>query len=219
MAGSMPARSRPHPTIPPSPSCKVLPRCCTRRACRRARSTEVVHGTTVASNTILQKVGARTGLLTTRGFRDVLEIGRIRTPGMFDLTWSKPEPLVPRRWRLEVRGAHRAPTARRRAAGRGVVFARRRAPCSRSGVEAVAICFINSYAQRRARAARRRDTARALPVAAGHRLLRRAAGDQGIRAHLSTTVVNAYLLPAMRGYLSQARRAACAPSASPRRSR
>jgi N-methylhydantoinase A len=62
---------------------------------------EVVHGTTVASNTILQKVGARTGLLTTRGFRDVLEIGRIRTPGMFDMAWSKPEPLVPRRWRLE----------------------------------------------------------------------------------------------------------------------
>ena len=62
---------------------------------------EVVHGTTVASNTILQKVGARTGLLTTRGFRDVLEIGRIRTPGMFNLAWRKPEPLVPRRWRLE----------------------------------------------------------------------------------------------------------------------
>ena len=63
--------------------------------------TEVVHGTTVASNTILQKTGARTGLLTTRGFRDVLEIGRIRTPGMFDLAWRKPEPLVPRRWRRE----------------------------------------------------------------------------------------------------------------------
>ena len=50
---------------------------------------------------MLQKVGARTGLLTTRGFRDVLEIGRIRTPGMFDLAWAKPEPLVPRRWRRE----------------------------------------------------------------------------------------------------------------------
>ena len=62
---------------------------------------EIVHGTTVASNTILQRVGARTGLMTTRGFRDVLEIGRIRTPGMFDLRWGKPDPLVPRRWRLE----------------------------------------------------------------------------------------------------------------------
>ena len=56
---------------------------------------EVVHGTTVASNTILQKRGARVGLLTTRGFRDVLEIGRVRTPDLFDLTWEKPAPLVP----------------------------------------------------------------------------------------------------------------------------
>src|SRR5215472_4126832 len=63
---------------------------------------EVLHGTTVASNTILQKSGAATGLITTRGFRDVLEIGRIRMPEMFDLTWSKPQPLVPRRHRLEV---------------------------------------------------------------------------------------------------------------------
>ena len=63
---------------------------------------EVLHGTTVGSNTILQRSGARTGLITTRGFRDVLEIGRIRMPDMFDLTWDKPKPLVPRRHRLEV---------------------------------------------------------------------------------------------------------------------
>src|SRR3954453_10925902 len=63
---------------------------------------EVRHGTTVGSNTILQRKGARTGLITTRGFRDVLEIGRIRMPDMFDLTWDKPKPLVPRRHRLEV---------------------------------------------------------------------------------------------------------------------
>ena len=78
---------------------------------------EVVHGTTVASNTILQKVGARTGLLTTHGFRDVLEIGRIRTPGMFNLTWSKPEPLVPRRWRLEALEQSRCRRQCRHAAG------------------------------------------------------------------------------------------------------
>src|ERR1700749_864535 len=63
---------------------------------------EVLHGTTVGSNTILQRKGARTGLITTRGFRDVLEIGRIRMPDMFDLTWEKPKPLVPRRHRMEV---------------------------------------------------------------------------------------------------------------------
>ena len=49
---------------------------------------EVLHGTTVGSNIILQRKGARTGLITTRGFRDVLEIGRIRMPDMFDLTWD-----------------------------------------------------------------------------------------------------------------------------------
>src|SRR5882757_5991923 len=64
---------------------------------------EILHGTTVASNTIVQRSGAATGLITTRGFRDVLEIGRIRMPEMFDLTWSKPRPLVARRHRLEVR--------------------------------------------------------------------------------------------------------------------
>jgi N-methylhydantoinase A len=63
---------------------------------------EVVHGTTVASNAVLQKTGSRTGLLTTRGFRDVLEIGRIRTPDLDDLTWDKPVPLVERRWRMEI---------------------------------------------------------------------------------------------------------------------
>jgi hypothetical protein len=71
---------------------------------------EVLHGTTVGSNTILQKTGARTGLITTRGFRDVLEIGRIRMPDMFDLSWDKPKPLVPRRFRLEV-GERVRPTA------------------------------------------------------------------------------------------------------------
>src|SRR5271165_6664392 len=63
---------------------------------------EVLQGTTVGSNTILQRCGAKTGLVTTRGFRDVLEIGRIRMPEMFDLTWTKPAPLVPRRYRVEV---------------------------------------------------------------------------------------------------------------------
>ena len=60
---------------------------------------EVLHGTTVGSNTLLQTRGALTGLVTTRGFRDVLEIGRLRTPSMFDLRWDKPEPLVRRRAR------------------------------------------------------------------------------------------------------------------------
>ena len=162
---------------------------------------EVVHGTTVASNTILQKSGARAGLLTTRGFRDVLEIARIRTPGMFDLAWRKPEPLVPRRWRLEV--------SERIGADGSVVL-----PLDESSVrqavtflleeqvEAVAICFINSYANdthERRTAAIVRECAPTLLVTASCEVLPEIKEYE----RTSTAVVNAYLLPAMRGYLSK----------------
>jgi N-methylhydantoinase A len=106
---------------------------------------EIVHGTTVASNTILQKTGAVTGLITTRGFRDVLEIGRVRTPDLYDLTWEKPRSLVPRRLRLEV--------DERIAADGSVVrpldepgVARAAEALVRGGAQIIAICFINSYA-------------------------------------------------------------------------
>ena len=160
---------------------------------------EIVHGTTVGSNTILQKTGGRTGVLSTKGFRDILEIGRIRTPGMFDLTWEKPEPLAPRRWRLEVDervaadGEIVTPLDPETvlAAGRRFV---------EEGVEAVAVCFINSYAN----PAHERAAAR---------LLREAFPDLAVTAscdvlpevkeyeRTSTTVVNAYLLKEVRTYI------------------
>ena len=63
---------------------------------------EVLHGTTVASNAILEMAGARTGLITTRGFRDVLELRTLRMPRLYDIGWEKPPPLVERYLRLEV---------------------------------------------------------------------------------------------------------------------
>ena len=62
-----------------------------------------VHGTTLGLNALLQGRGARTGLITTAGFRDVLEIGRIDRPHMYDILYEKPPPLVARPLRLEVR--------------------------------------------------------------------------------------------------------------------
>src|SRR3954468_9353617 len=62
----------------------------------------VVHGTTVATNAVLERRGARTALVTTAGFRDVLELRRLRIPHMYDLFWRKPEPLVPRHLRFEL---------------------------------------------------------------------------------------------------------------------
>jgi N-methylhydantoinase A len=160
---------------------------------------EVLHGTTVASNTILQRSGAATGLITTRGFRDVLEIGRIRMPEMFDLTWSKPRPLVPRRHRLEVGeriaadGAVVEPLDES-----GVVAAARQLVAA--SIEAIAICFINSYRnpvhEQRAEALIR-AVFPDLMVCASHSVL----PEMKEYERTSTTVVNAYLLGQMRGYL------------------
>src|SRR5438876_1131076 len=63
---------------------------------------ELRHGTTVASNAILEHKGARTGLITTKGFRDVLEIRTLRMPRMYDIGWAKPAPLVERSLRKVV---------------------------------------------------------------------------------------------------------------------
>ena len=159
----------------------------------------VVHGTTVGSNCILERTGARTGLLTTKGFRDVLEIGRIRTPDMFDLEWDKPRPLVRRRLRLE---------ADERIAADGSVVRPLDEDSVRSaaevfkaeGVESVAVCFLNSY----------RNPAHEQSAAS---LLRRICADMNVTAscavlpemkeyeRTSTTVVNAFIQPVMRRYI------------------
>ncbi|MDA0991102.1 MAG: hydantoinase/oxoprolinase family protein, partial [Verrucomicrobia bacterium] len=67
-----------------------------------AAVSEIVHGTTVATNAILENKGVRTALVTTRGFRDVLELRRLRFPDLFSLNYRPPEPLVQRRRRFEV---------------------------------------------------------------------------------------------------------------------
>lgn len=162
---------------------------------------EVLHGTTVGSNTILQRKGARTGLITTRGFRDVLEIGRIRMPDMFDLTWDKPKPLVPRRHRLEViermaaDGEVIEPLSEDSviAAGEALVAA---------GIEAVAIAFINSYRnpahELQAETILRKKFPQLLVTTSCAVL-----PEMKEYERTSTTVVNAYLLSAMRSYLQR----------------
>ena len=166
-----------------------------------AALTEVLHGTTVGSNTLLQKLGARCGLITTKGFRDVLEIGRLRTPGMFDLTWDKPEPLITRRYRLEVDertladGTVPRPLALADVLEAGAFFAE-------EGIESVAICFINSYKNPVNERAAADAFAAAFPqiaVTASVDVL----PETGEYERTSTTAVNAYVLPAIRGYLQR----------------
>jgi N-methylhydantoinase A len=162
---------------------------------------EVLHGTTVGSNTLLQKTGAKCGLITTKGFRDILEIGRIRTPSMFDLAWDKPEPLIRRSYRREV-------SERVSATGEvlqaldveevlevGAFFAA-------EGVESIAICFLNSYAN----AINEHQATEALRSAFPDIWLTPSVSVlPEIREYerTSTTAVNAYVLPVMRSYLNR----------------
>ena len=138
-------------------------RCCRRLTTTRAASsrafsscwrtsgaapasvTKVVHATTVASNAVLEGKGSRCALLTTAGFRDVLELRRLRIPVMYDLQYEKPPPLVPRRLRFEIP---------ERTGPRGEVWieldedaVREAAEQARdAGVAAIAISFLHAYA-------------------------------------------------------------------------
>jgi len=166
-----------------------------------AALTEVLHGTTVGSNTLLQKLGARCGLITTKGFRDVLEIGRLRTPGMFDLTWDKPEPLIARRYRLEADERTLADGTVHKALDAADILAAG-AFFAAEGIESVAICFINSYRN----PANERAAADAFAAAFPHIAVTASFDvlpETGEYERTSTTAVNAYVLPAIRGYLER----------------
>ncbi len=105
---------------------------------------EFVHGTTVATNTIIERKGVRAALVTTKGFRDVLELGRFRSPRLYDLGFRRPPPLIERDLRFEVP---------ERIGGLGeLVLAVDNAVLDTIAqrlieveVEAVALCFINAY--------------------------------------------------------------------------
>ncbi|MAE65377.1 MAG: hydantoinase, partial [Phycisphaeraceae bacterium] len=106
---------------------------------------EVLHACTVATNTVLEAKGARTALITTRGFRDVLELRRTRIPRLYDLLYRLPEPLVPRRLRLEV--------SERVDAQGNVLTPLNAADVDRAvqvlraaDVSAIAVCLLHSYA-------------------------------------------------------------------------
>ena len=161
-----------------------------------------VHGTTIATNALLERKGATTGLVTTEGFRDLLEIGKGRrlVGGLFDPEWQRPAPLVPRDRRLEV--------AERIAADGSVVrpldgadFGTLAATLRDKGVEAVAVALLNSYIDGAHEKAVARELARRLPAVA---ICESAAltPERGEFERTSTAVLNAYLTPVMRAYLA-----------------
>jgi len=162
---------------------------------------EVVHGTTVATNAVLERRGSPTALVTTAGFRDVLELRRLRIPHMYDLFWRKPPPLVERHLRFELN---------ERVAADGTVVraldeAESRSLAARlgaTGVESVAVCFLHSYLYPEHEQRFGAILAEELPevnVSLSSEILR----EQREYERSATTVVNAYVRPLMSSYIDR----------------
>jgi len=167
----------------------------------------VAHGTTVATNALLEGKGARTALITTRGFRDLLEIARQKRPDLYDLQADKPPPLVPRHLRAEVRErllpdgtVHEKLDAESVARALEALVAA--ANDGGPALEAVAVCFLYSFLDpTHERAAAALIRAR-LP---GCHLSLSSEISPEFREYerLSTTVLNAYLGPLISRYVSR----------------
>ena len=166
-----------------------------------------VHGTTIATNALLERKGATTGLVTTEGFRDLLEIGKGRRliGGLFDPEWQRPAPLVPRDRRLEVPERIAADGSVVRPLD-GADFDALAAALGAKGVEAVAVALLNSYVDDAHEQTVARELASRLPEAA---ICASAAltPERGEFERTSTAVLNAYLTPVMRAYLAALRKA------------
>ena len=164
---------------------------------------EIRHGTTVASNAILEHKGAKVGLITTKGFRDVLEIRTLRMPKLYDIGWTKPVPLVERylrqvvdervdaagriERRLDLKDAERAVDA---------LLAEK--------AEAIAVCLLNSFANP-AHELLIKDIVVAkapqLPLSVSYEVLPEIKEYE----RTSTTVINAYVMPIVASYLRSLR--------------
>ncbi len=158
------------------------------------------HGSTVATNTLIQRRGAPVSMVTTRGFRDLLEIGRQIRPAIYDFQLDQPEPLVPRRHRFEI-GERTMADGSVRTPVDGEDLDRVVGQIRESGTEAVAVCFLFSYL----RPDHEREVAealrRALPGVAVS-LSSEVQPEFREFERFTTTVVNAYLQPRLEVYLS-----------------
>jgi N-methylhydantoinase A len=165
----------------------------------RLREIEVIHGTTVGTNALIERRGARTALVTTAGFEDVLAIGRQARPSLYDLNAVRPAPLVPDKLRFGVR-------ERVTASGRVLEKLDERALSSlvnklkRARVESIAISLLFSFL----RPEHERRIADALsslgvPLSVSHKIL----PEYREYERTSTVAINAYLQPLMGAYLNR----------------
>ncbi|MGN6489453.1 MAG: hydantoinase/oxoprolinase family protein [Devosia sp.] len=161
----------------------------------------LAHGTTVVINSLTERKGAKVGLITTKGFRDVLEIGRGNRPDFFNLKYKKPEPFVERFLRRELPGRvdfrGQEQVALDLGGLAGIV-----ADFRAEGVNAVAICFIHAYANPAHEEAALAELRRLWPevtAVASHQITR----EWREYERTSTTILSAYVQPAAQRYLER----------------
>jgi len=159
----------------------------------------VGHGTTVATNLVIERRGAATGLITTRGFRDVIEIGRQVRPHLFDYSVTKPPPLAARAHRFEIGERVNSRGEGLVALSEGEVEAAA-VQLKHAGVESVAVCFLHSYRNPAHERAARRVVERVLP-AAYISVSSEVLPEFREYERWSTTLLNAAVGPRMATYL------------------
>ena len=165
-----------------------------------AATTSIVHGTTVATNALLERKGAKVGLLTTEGHRDVIEMREGLKDDRYNLRMPPPVPLVPRARRLGVRERMRFDgTVMARLDAKSLAAAVGR--LAKDGVEAVAVCYLHSYRNARHEVETGRLVAKRLPdayVSLSSEVLPQIKEYERVW----TTVVNAYVGPGLARYLA-----------------
>jgi len=169
------------------------------RAAAQARSIDAVHGSTVATNALLERKGARTAFVTTAGFEDLLEIGRQNRPELYNLTPIPRRPLIPRDlcFGVHERTHHDGTIARRPSPAE---LKRMAARLKRAGVRSIAICLLHSYQN----ATNERAVFAALKNTGGYICASHNVSPE-FREYerSSTTAVNAYVGPLMEAYLAE----------------
>ncbi|HTZ99936.1 MAG TPA: hydantoinase/oxoprolinase family protein, partial [Candidatus Aquilonibacter sp.] len=175
-----------------------------------AEGLDLLCGTTVGTNALLERRGGRVALVTTAGFEDVLEIGRQERPRLYDFFVGRAEILVPRsrRFGLRERVSAEGEILRRPSAAEIARVARR---VVASGANSVAVCFLFSFLRpEHERAMARELRGRGLPVSASHEIL----PEFREYERTATVVANAFLAPVMSGYLKEIERHAASAAAT-----
>ncbi|MEJ2006962.1 MAG: hydantoinase/oxoprolinase family protein [Acidobacteriota bacterium] len=170
----------------------------------RHNSVDIIHGTTVSTNSLLERRGARVALVTTLGFEDLIEIGRQARPRLYDLDVRRDSPLVQRRmrWGLQERTSADG-TVLIQPSDRELRKLRDR--IKRSGAESVAVCLLFSFSNpKNERSVLRALRSLKIPLSISHQIL----PEFREYERLSTTTINAYLMPLVGSYLSRLEREA-----------